>query len=86
MAKNIGSAEQYAKPHTMSGGSVDVMKAVDGARDPNDVSARDIRPTDVAMRVSVSNPGADHINPYGVGKMRGFGAATKGTKISGKMG
>ena len=25
-------------------------------------------------------------NPYGVGKMRGFGAATKGTKISGKMG
>jgi hypothetical protein len=38
------------------------------------------------MRVSVSNPGADHINPYGVGKMRGFGAATKGTKISGKMG
>ena len=25
-------------------------------------------------------------NPYGVGKMRGYGAATKGTKISGKMG
>jgi len=86
MAKNIGPAEQYAKPHTMSGGSVDAMKAVDGARDPNSVSVRDIRPTDVAMRVSVSNPGADHINPYGVGKMRGFGAATKGTKISGKMG
>jgi hypothetical protein len=25
-------------------------------------------------------------NPHGVGKMRGYGAATKGTKISGKMG
>ena len=86
MPKNILPASAYAKPHTMSGGAVDGMKAVDGARDPNEVSAKDIRPTDVAMRVSVSNPGADHINPYGVGKMRGFGAATKGTKISGKMG
>ena len=26
------------------------------------------------------------INPYGVGEMRGYGAATKGKKISGKMG
>ena len=26
------------------------------------------------------------INPYGVGEMRGYGAATKGRKISGKMG
>ena len=25
-------------------------------------------------------------NPYGTGVMRGFGAATKGKKISGKMG
>jgi hypothetical protein len=26
------------------------------------------------------------INPYGTGVMRGYGAATKGRKISGKMG
>jgi len=26
------------------------------------------------------------INPHGVGEMRGYGAATKGKKISGKMG
>ena len=26
------------------------------------------------------------INPYGKGEMRGYGAATKGRKISGKMG
>ena len=25
-------------------------------------------------------------NPYGTGTMRGYGAATKGRKISGKMG
>jgi hypothetical protein len=28
----------------------------------------------------------EKVNPYGVGVMRGFGAATKGKKISGKMG
>ena len=26
------------------------------------------------------------VNPHGVGEMRGYGAATKGRKISGKMG
>jgi hypothetical protein len=26
------------------------------------------------------------VNPYGTGVMRGYGAATKGRKISGKMG
>jgi hypothetical protein len=26
------------------------------------------------------------VNPYGVGEMRGYGAAIKGRKISGKMG
>jgi hypothetical protein len=26
------------------------------------------------------------VNPYGVGEMRGYGAATKGRKISGKQG
>jgi len=26
------------------------------------------------------------MNPYGTGEMRGYGAATKGRKISGKMG
>ena len=40
------------------------------------------------VRISVGNitksyPGE---NPHGVGQMRGYGAATKGKKISGKMG
>ena len=34
----------------------------------------------------VSKGNAKGINPNGVGQMRGYGAATKGRKISGKMG
>ena len=37
----------------------------------------------VAMK---GNQMGDKVNPYGTGVMRGFGAATKGKKISGKMG
>ena len=55
-------------------------------RDPNSVTLRDSKVTDVAARVSVSNPAADDINPYGTGTMRGYGAAIKGHKTSGKMG
>lgn len=36
--------------------------------------------------VSKGNQMGDRVNPYGTGVMRGFGAATKGKKISGKMG
>jgi hypothetical protein len=35
---------------------------------------------------STSKGNTKGINPYGVGEMRGYGAATKGRKISGKMG
>jgi hypothetical protein len=38
------------------------------------------------MNVSIGDSGANRINPHGVGEMRGYGAATKGRKISGKMG
>jgi hypothetical protein len=41
------------------------------------------------MNVSVGNLNAGNyppVNPYGTGTMRGYGAATKGHKISGKMG
>lgn len=34
----------------------------------------------------ISKGNYSEINPYGVGEMRGYGAATKGKKISGKMG
>jgi hypothetical protein len=41
------------------------------------------------MNVSVASTSKGNYpkeNPYGVGVMRGYGAATKGRKISGKMG
>jgi hypothetical protein len=41
------------------------------------------------MDISVGNTSKGNvkgINPYGTGEMRGYGAATKGRKISGKMG
>jgi hypothetical protein len=37
------------------------------------------------MDVNISGKKAV-MNPYGVGEMRGYGAATKGRKTSGKMG
>ena len=41
---------------------------------------------DVNMSVAAGSKGnTKGINPYGVGVMRGYGAATKGRKISGKM-
>lgn len=36
--------------------------------------------------ISKGNQMGDKVNPYGTGTMRGYGAATKGKKISGKMG
>ena len=42
---------------------------------------------EVNMSVAAGSKGnTKGINPYGVGVMRGYGAATKGRKISGKMG
>ena len=40
------------------------------------------------LKISIGNntKGYKQDNPYGVGTMRGYGAATKGRKISGKMG
>ena len=53
---------------------------------PNTLRGVDVNPTTAAMSVSVGDSGAKRDNPYGTGEMRGYGAATKGRKISGKMG
>jgi hypothetical protein len=50
----------------------------------NKRSAYDVQVSEPAMTVSVGYN--DTVNPRGTLKMRGYGAATKGTKISGKMG
>jgi len=80
MGKEVGSAEVYAEPHTMDG-------------KPTNVQTYSVYKTGAEemdkMNMSsgfVSRGNYAPINPYGVGEMRGYGAATKGRKISGKMG
>lgn len=54
--------------------------------DPNSMSSVESTNSMPARRVSGGNPANKNINPYGVKEMRGYGAATKGRKISGKQG
>ena len=78
--KQIGPADVYAPPHTMSGKDTNVQtysKYETGAQCMDSLN----------MSVGgISKGNYAPINPYGTGTMRGYGAATKGRKISGKMG
>jgi len=51
--------------------------------DPNTVSAKNMKVTQ-APRVSMGDPGADDVKTSGI-KIRGTGAATKGTMARGPM-
>ena len=78
--KEVGPAEVYAKPHTMKGETTrieDYQKSTPGAKvmDQMNISVG-----------GISKGNYKGVNPYGTGTMRGYGAATKGRKISGKMG
>lgn len=78
--KEVGPAEVYAPPHTMSGKDVDVqtfLKYETGAQ------AMDKFNMSTGFYSKGNYP---PVNPYGTGEMRGYGAAIKGRKISGKMG
>jgi hypothetical protein len=78
--KEVGPAEVYAPPHTMDGKSTNVV--TDSITKPGKDKINQMN-----MSVAgVSKGNYAPINPYGVGVMRGYGAATKGRKISGKMG
>jgi hypothetical protein len=79
-AKNNKSAQAYDEPHKMSGKKTNVntysgYEAGAKVLDKSNISVGGISKGNYAKE-----------NPYGVGVMRGFGAATKGKKISGKMG
>ena len=80
MGKEVGSAEVYAKPHTMSAQSTNVDTYNKYTPGKNVVDEMNI------SVAGVSKGNYKGINPYGTGTMRGYGAATKGRKISGKMG
>jgi hypothetical protein len=75
MAKNNKPAEVYAKPHTMSGGSVDAQAAV--TKKGNGVD--EIRMSVGGVFKSQPDTKTDGIT------MRGYGAATKGIKSRGPM-
>jgi hypothetical protein len=78
-------AEAYAKPHTMTGAKVTAnAKEIEVKKDPNTLSASQVSPRTVAMRVSAGNPGADDVKTSGI-EMRGAGAATKGRMSRGPM-
>jgi hypothetical protein len=78
MGKEVGSAEVYAQPHTMTGEKVELGNGYSGAR-----------PTRAdEVKMSVGNINRDGYNPdvktTGI-KMRGTGCATKGVMSRGPM-
>ena len=80
MAKENKPASAYAEPHTMSGQKTDVntyQTQKTGATKMNEMNP---------SIAGISKGNYCPENPYGTGTMRGGGAATKGLKISGKMG
>ena len=52
--------------------------------DPNTLAAKSVNSSTPAMRVSVGDPAADNTKTSGI-KIRGTGAATKGTMARGPM-
>ena len=80
MGKEVGSAAVYAKPHTMDGKDIKPTKKVD----PNTLNAKQLGPRSGVQRVSAGDPGADDVKTTGI-KIRGTGAATKGTMARGPM-
>lgn len=79
MAKNIKPAASYAKPHTMSGKSVTV-DAIPG-KGPNRSKAETL---DMSVGSVSKSAGDEKIKTDGI-KIRGTGAATKGTMARGPM-
>lgn len=80
MGKEVGQADVYAEPHTMSGKTITAESLIKNKTGAACMSE---------MNISVGNISKGTyapVNPYGTGTMRGYGAATKGRKISGKMG
>ena len=77
MAINNKPASTYAKPHTMSGGSVDVKSAV--TKPGNGVDQIKMSVGDAVFKSQ-----KDEVKSSGV-KQRGHGAATKGYTSRGPM-
>lgn len=80
MGKEVGSAEVYAQPHSMSGKAVTQAELANGYRkEPTEANS---------VKMSVGNINRDGYDPEakttGI-KIRGTGAATKGVMARGPM-
>ena len=76
--KEVGQAAVYAEPHTMAGKKVTTAK--DAVTKPGNGVDK------INMSVSgISKGNYEPINKHGEMKIRGTGAATKGTKARGPM-
>ena len=79
MGKEVGPASLYAKPHTMSGKSVTVE--ANPGKGPN---SSKLDTYDVSIGGISKSAGDEQIKTSGI-KIRGTGAATKGTMARGPM-
>jgi hypothetical protein len=90
-AKENKDASAYTKFKYPSGGGNDIGVYKQPMENPNNKEADTVYGgygTD-NLKISVGNVSKGMLgkeNPYGVKEMRGYGAATKGRKISGKQG
>jgi hypothetical protein len=76
--KEVGYAEVYAEPHTMAG------KKVTTAKDAVTKPGNGIDKVNMSV-AGISKGNYEPINKHGEMKIRGTGAATKGTKARGPM-
>ena len=91
-AKENKDASAYTGFKYPSGGGNDIGVYKQPMPNPNGTAQESVAMAGNAMsKMNISVGGISkgnyaEINPHGVGKMRGYGAATKGHKISGKQG
>lgn len=88
-AKENKDASAYTGFRYPSGGGNDIGVYKQPMNNPNpkgEVHSEGSSMDDVRISVGNITKSYPKENPHGVGEMRGYGAATKGKKISGKMG
>ena len=83
MAKNNLPASEYAKPHTMTGGAVE-LNYKDGTNPGFGENRSKLEFNDVSVGQFSKSAGNEKTKTDGI-KMRGTGAATKGTMSRGPM-
>jgi len=88
-AKENKDASAYTGFKYPSGGGNDIGVYKQPMPNPNPADSINGNWVASEINMSVGNvtkPNMKGVNPYGVKEMRGYGAATKGRKISGKQG